>query len=133
MSLSRRRFVQGVATAGAVTLSAPYVRAQSSEAIRIGLLGDKTGPVASGGIDMERGLLMYLEERNYVLAGRKVELFSVDCASNPTTTRTKAQELVEKNNVHCYIGPLAAFEALAIQDYIKAKEVRPCPWPRPRT
>ena len=54
MSFSRRRFVQGVATAGALTLSAPYVRAQSSGTIRIGLLGDKTGPVASGGIDMER-------------------------------------------------------------------------------
>ncbi len=114
MSLSRRRFVQGVATAGALTLSAPYVRAQSSGTIRIGLLGDKTGPVASGGIDMERAMLMYLEERKYMMAGRKVELFSVDCASNPTTTRTKAQELVEKNNVHVYIGPLAAFEALAI-------------------
>jgi branched-chain amino acid transport system substrate-binding protein len=123
MSLSRRRFVQGVATAGAVTLGAPYVRAQSGGAIRIGLLGDKTGPVASGGIDMERGLKMYLEERNYVMAGRKVELLSVDCASNPTMTRTKAQELVEKDKVHCYIGPLAAFEALAIQDYIKEKEI----------
>jgi branched-chain amino acid transport system substrate-binding protein len=123
MSLSRRRFVQGVATAGALTLSAPYVRAQSSGTIRIGLLGDKTGPVASGGIDMERAMLMYLEERKYMMAGRKVELFSVDCASNPTTTRTKAQELVEKNNVHVYIGPLAAFEALAIQDYIEAKQV----------
>ena len=55
---------------------------------------------------------MYLEERKYMMAGRKVELFSVDCASNPTTTRTKAQELVEKNNVHVYIGPLAAFESI---------------------
>lgn len=37
--------------------------------------------------------------------------------------RTKAQELVEKNNVHCIIGPLAAFEALAIADYLTEKEM----------
>ena len=35
----------------------------------------KTGPLASGGIDMERALVQYLKERNNTLAGRKVELF----------------------------------------------------------
>ena len=39
------------------------------------------------------------------------------------TARTKAQELVEKNNIHCIIGPLAAFEALAIADYLTEKEI----------
>jgi branched-chain amino acid transport system substrate-binding protein len=123
MSLSRRLFVQGAATLGATAVSAPHVLAQANDEIRIGLLADKTGPVASGGIDMERGLMMFLEERGYMMAGKKVKLLSADCASNPTTARAKAQELVEKDNVHCYIGPLAAFEALAIQDYIKEKEV----------
>ena len=123
MRFTRRRFVQSAATLGATVIGAPYVSAQTTDEIRIGLLADKTGPVASGGIDMERGLMMFLEERGYVLAGKKVTLLSVDCASNPTTARAKAQELVEKDNVHCYIGPLAAFEALAIQDYIKEKAV----------
>jgi len=123
MHVSRRRFVQGAAGFGVAALSSPYVKAQSSEEIRVGLLADKTGPVASGGIDMERGMMMFFEERNYTVAGRKVNLISVDCASNPTTTRSKALELVEKDRVHCYIGPLAAFEALAIQDYIKEKEI----------
>jgi hypothetical protein len=31
---------------------------------------------------------------------------------------------VEKNNVHCLIGPLAAFEALAIDDYIRRSGCR---------
>lgn len=123
MRFTRRRFVQSAATLGASVIASPYVSAATTTEIRIGLLADKTGPVASGGIDMERGLMMFLEERNYMMAGKKVNLISVDCASNPTTARAKAQELVEKDNVHCYIGPLAAFEALAIQDYIKEKEV----------
>ena len=68
---------------------------------------------------MERALVMYLKERNNELAGRKVELIVADTAGVPATARTKTQELVEKNNVHCLIGPLAAFEALAIDDYIR--------------
>ncbi|MFY9954898.1 ABC transporter substrate-binding protein, partial [Bradyrhizobium sp.] len=50
---------------------------------------------------------------------RKVEVVTGDTAGVPATARTKTQEMVEKNNVHCLIGPLAAFEALAIDDYIR--------------
>jgi branched-chain amino acid transport system substrate-binding protein len=68
---------------------------------------------------MERALIMYLKERDYMLAGRKVELITGDTGGVPATARTKTQEMVEKNDVHCLIGPLAAFEALAIDDYIR--------------
>src|SRR5690242_21676379 len=124
MTLSRRQFVSGVAGAGVASLAAPnFVFAQGSESIRIGLLAAKTGPLASGGIDMDLALMMFLKERNNTLAGRKVELIVADTAGVPATARTKAQELVEKNNVHCIIGPLAAFEALAIADYLTEKEM----------
>jgi len=63
------------------------------------------------------------EERDNTLAGRKVELIVADTAGVPATARTKAQELIEKNNIHCVIGPLAAFEALAIADYLTEKDV----------
>jgi branched-chain amino acid transport system substrate-binding protein len=62
---------------------------------------------------------MYLKERDNTLAGRKIDLIVADTAGVPATARTKTQELVEKNNVQCLIGPLAAFEALAIDDYIR--------------
>jgi branched-chain amino acid transport system substrate-binding protein len=125
MSISRRKFIQGVAGAGAVvaTTHAPWVRAQASGPIRVGLLTVKTGPLASGGIDMERALVMYLKERNNTLAGRKVELTVADTGGVPATSRTKTQELVERNKVHVLIGPLAAFEALAIDDYLRAQQM----------
>jgi branched-chain amino acid transport system substrate-binding protein len=122
MRISRRKFVSGIVGAslsGAATLSA---RA-SDGPIRIGLLTVKTGALASGGIDMERALIMYLKERDYMIAGRKVELTSGDTGGVPATARTKTQEMVEKDNVHCLIGPLAAFEALAIDDYIREKNM----------
>src|SRR5690242_21705959 len=124
MTVSRRQFVSGVAGAGVASLAAPnFALAQGSGPIRIGLLAAKTGPLASGGIDMELALTMFLKDRDNTLAGRKVELIVADTAGVPATARTKAQELVEKNNVHCVIGPLAAFEALAIADYLNEKQV----------
>jgi branched-chain amino acid transport system substrate-binding protein len=124
MTISRRQFVSTVAGAGVATMASPnLVFAQTGDPIRIGLLAAKTGPLASGGIDMELALTMYLKQRNNTIAGRKVELISSDTAGVPATARTKAQELVEKNNVHCIIGPLAAFEALAISDYLNEKQI----------
>jgi branched-chain amino acid transport system substrate-binding protein len=67
---------------------------------------------------MEQGVLTYLKEKNYTMAGRKVDFISADTGGNPAGTKTKAQELVERNKVDVILGPLAAFELLAITDYI---------------
>ena len=124
MTISRRQFVSGAAGAGFATLASPNLAfAQSGAPVRIGLLAAKTGPLASGGIDMELALTMFFKEHDFTLAGRKVDLIVADTAGVPATARTKAQELVEKNDVHCIIGPLAAFEALAISDYLTEKQV----------
>src|SRR6195952_2625822 len=124
MTISRRQFVGGVAGAGFASIAAPRLSlAQGSGPVRVGLLAAKTGPLASGGIDMELAMVMFMKERDNTLAGRKVELIVADTAGVPATARTKAQELVEKNDIHCIIGPLAAFEALAIADYLTEKEI----------
>ena len=120
MRFTRRRFVQA---AGAFAFgNALSVRAQAAP-IRLGLMTVKTGPLASGGIDMERALVMYLRERNNTLAGRKVELFVGDSAGVPAQARTKVQELVERERIQVMIGPLAAGEALAVDDYIRAQQL----------
>ena len=124
MRISRRRFVGTLTGASVATITGTQrLFAQNNESIRVGLLAAKTGPLASGGIDMDLALTMFLKERENVLAGCKVELIVADTAGVPATARTKAQELIEKNNVHCIIGPLAAFEALAIADYLAEKEM----------
>jgi len=124
MALTRRRFVQ--ATGAGFVVSAfgipAIVRAQS-EPIRLGLMTVKTGPLASGGIDMERALIQFLRERDNTLAGRKVELFVGDSAGVPAQARTKLQELVERDKIQVLIGPLAAGEALAADDYIRQQQL----------
>jgi branched-chain amino acid transport system substrate-binding protein len=124
MRLTRRKFIQAVgAGIGASALGASTIARAQSEPIRLGLLTVKTGPLASGGIDMERALVQYLRERGNAMAGRKVDLIVADTGGAPATARTKMQELVEKNRVHVVTGPLAAFEALAIDDYIRDQQV----------
>src|SRR5580765_3359386 len=94
-----------------------------AEPLRIGFLTVRTGPLAAGGKQMEEGIQLFLKERNNMLAGRKVELIIADTGGTPPQAKAKTQELVEKNRVHVIIGPLATFEALAIDDYIKQAQV----------
>ena len=120
----RRWFGIGTLVLGAVAASTSSEFAQAqTEPIRIGFLTVRTGPLAAGGRQMEEGIQIFLKERNNTLAGRKVELIIADTGGNPVGAKTKTQELVERNKVHVIIGPLATFEALAIDDYIKEARV----------
>src|SRR5215467_7995102 len=128
MSFNRRKFVTAAgATAAVSTLGFPAIVRSQAQPIRIGLLTIKTGALASGGIDMERGLTIFLKEKNYTLGGRKVELTVADSAGGPTQSRTKMQELVERDRVQAVVGPLAAFEALAMDDYIRTAQIPTLP------
>ena len=123
MSINRRTIIKGAIATGvaAQTIKISAAVAQAGP-IRVGFLTVKTGPLASGGLQMEQGLLTFFRERNNMLAGRPVELHTQDTAGNPAQARTKTQELVERLKVSCIIGPLAAFEALAIDDYIRSSQ-----------
>src|SRR5437773_3859131 len=114
--IGRREFLAGTAGAMAVaTLPAPAI--SQSKPVHIGLLTVKTGPLAAGGIQMEQGTVRFLKDRNHMLAGRKVDLVVAETGGNPAGTKTKTQELVEREQVDMIFGPLAAFELLAISDY----------------
>src|SRR5204863_3212766 len=113
VTLSRRTFLVGTALAAA----RPMPAFAQGKPVKIGLLTVKTGPLAAGGIQMEQGLVCFLKDRNYTLAGRKVDLVVADTGGNPAGTKTKTQELTERDQVDMIFGPLAAFELLAISDY----------------
>src|SRR6266581_413592 len=104
--------------AATAALALPQRAAAQGDPIRVGFLTVRTGPLAAGGKQMEEGIQLFLKERNHTIAGRKVELLIADTGGNPAGARTKTQELVEREKVHVIIGPLAAFEAIAIDDYV---------------
>ena len=117
-----RRLLSIVVFAGAVALPVNDATAQA-EPLRLGFLTIRSGPLAAGGRQMEEGINLFLKERNFMLSGRKVELIVADTGGQPALAKTKTQELVERDKVHVIIGPLATFEALAIDDYIMNAKV----------
>jgi branched-chain amino acid transport system substrate-binding protein len=122
--LNRRQFLASAGAAGVSSArfaSAPAI-AQAST-FKIGLLTVKTGPLAQGGIQMEQGITTFLKEKGHTLAGRKIEFISADTGGNPAGAKTKAQELIERDKVSVILGPLAAFELLAIIDYIRDRQM----------
>ncbi len=122
--LSRRTLLAGAATGAAAALTRfPMPALAQGAPFKLGLLTVKSGPLAAGGIQMEQGVLTYLKEKNYTMAGRKVDFISADTGGNPAGTKTKAQELVERDKVDAIVGPLAAFELYAISEYIKEQRV----------
>src|SRR3974390_2048525 len=118
--ISRRTMLAGTAAgAAAAALKFPTPADPQNAPFKLGLLTVKTGPLAQGGIQMEQGIVTYLKEKNYTFAGRKVDFVSADSGGNPAGAKTKAQELIERDKVDALLGPLAAFELLAITDYIR--------------
>src|SRR6516165_8255028 len=115
--LTRRTMLAGGVVGAAAALSRfPAPALAQAEPFRLGLLTVKTGPLAQGG-------LTYLKETNYMIGGRKVDFISADTGGNPAGTKTKAQELVERDKVDVILGPLAAFELYAISDYIRDQKM----------
>src|SRR3984957_18111096 len=119
--VNRRTFLASSAGVVAAFRFAPAI-AQTTP-FKIGLLTVKTGPLAQGGIQMEQGIAVFLKEKTNTLAGRKIEFISADTGGNPAGAKTKAQELIDRDKVNVIVGPLAAFELLAITDYVRESGV----------
>jgi branched-chain amino acid transport system substrate-binding protein len=119
MSIKRRTVLKGLAATGVAAVYAPAVLRAQGAPFKIGLLTVKTGPLAQGGIQMEQGITTFLKGKSNTLSGRKIDFLSADTGGNPAGAKTKAQELIERDKVNVILGPLAAFELLAITDYVR--------------
>lgn len=119
--LNRRQLMAGAAALAGTQVSRAAI-AQPAP-IRIGILSVKSGALATGGRQMEDGFQLFLKERGNVIAGRTIELYVADTGGQPALAKTRAQELVQRSNVHMIVGPVAAFEALAINDYLAEAQI----------
>src|SRR5262249_53584333 len=120
--LTRRTLLSGAA-GSALAASLPLPAIAGAGPIKIGLLTIKTGPLASACIPMGQGTVPFLKDRDHTLAGRRAELVVADTGGNPAGAKTKAQELIERDGVDMIFGPLAAFELLAISDYVAGQKI----------
>ena len=97
--ISRRKFLAATGAAAAIAQVARPAVAQQNP-VKIGLMTVKTGGLAAGGVHLEEGITCFLKDRNFTLAGRKIELVVADTAGVPATV------LRSKEPVSSYI-PLA--------------------------
>jgi branched-chain amino acid transport system substrate-binding protein len=114
-----RALLASLSFALCLPLTARAAPPDQGEPLRLGFLSVRTGPLAAGGRQMEEGINTFLKQRNNTLAGRKVTLIIADTGGQPAQAKTRTQELIERDKVHAIIGPLATFEALAIDEYIQ--------------
>lgn len=121
--LTRRSFQAAALAALSAAAAGMALPAVAQEPVRVGFLTVNSGALAAGGRQMEEGIKLFLKQRNNQIAGRQIQLIVADTAGVPANTKSKTQELVERDKVNVIIGPLAAFEALAINDYIKQVQV----------
>lgn len=115
--------IAACAKAPAVTTAEPAAPAAETSPIKIGALLDFTGPVADLGPKFQAGIELALEEVDYQVAGRKIELVVEDSATSVETAVEKFKKLADKDQVHIVIGPLMGDAHLAISPLAKENKV----------
>ncbi len=95
----------------------------AEEPVRIGMLVALSGPFASLGENLVRGLELALEEVNSEVAGRQIVVQVEDAAGNPDQALAKARQLVERDRVQVLAGVTLSSEAGALRDYIVSSGV----------
>jgi len=103
----------------AAALSAFAAGAQAQETIRMGALATLEGAFTVMGQDGMRGVELALKERNYMVAGKKIELVKGSSSGRPDSAVSAARKLVEQDKVQILVGPLSGSEGIAVKDYAK--------------
>lgn len=98
-------------------------RAQAAKVLKIGTILNLTGPIAFIGPLFKNGIVKALEEVNYTVGGRKIELIPEDAAADMNVCLEKAKKLVERDKVNIIIGPLMGDAQHAIAPYLAGKKV----------
>ncbi len=97
--------------------------AQAAKTIKIGTILNLTGPIAFIGPLFKNGIVLALEEVNYTVGGKKIELIPEDAAADMNVALEKAKKLVERDEVNIILGPLMGDAHMAIAPYLANKKV----------
>jgi branched-chain amino acid transport system substrate-binding protein len=101
---------------GAALLTAPLAQPAAADTIKIGVILTYSGPMASLGDQIDKGLSLYVKEHEKDLPpGTKVELIRRDdTGPNPETAKRLAQELITRDHVSFLTGVVWSPNGLAI-------------------
>ena len=89
--------------------------------IKMGALATLEGAFTVLGEDSMRGVKMALNEFNYSVSGKKIQLITGSSDASPDSAIRATRKLVEQDGVQVLVGPLSGSEGLAVKDYAKTK------------
>ncbi len=110
--------------AAAIALAAGSAHAQiSDDVVRIGVMGDVSGPYSgNGGPGSVLAARMAIEDFGGTVAGKKIELLSVDDQNKPDVGLNAARKWLETDKVDTIVGGSASSIALGVQTLMKEKQ-----------
>jgi branched-chain amino acid transport system substrate-binding protein len=109
----KRLLAVRVASAVVLTLAATATLAQGT--VKLGMVGEFSGPFAQYGQQILGGMKAYMKQHGDTVAGKKIEIVQKDTTGPaPDVAKRLAQELVTRDNVDILVGFGLTPNALAV-------------------
>ncbi len=124
--LSRNEFLKRAGIAGAALTvpsmgrlaPAAHAAADATQRpLRIGMLLTLSGPLASIGIELQKGFVTYVKQHGGRLGGRRVQFFVEDDGGDPSRAIEKSRRLVQEQQVDFVHGVAPSNVAIGIRDF----------------
>jgi branched-chain amino acid transport system substrate-binding protein len=112
-----------LATAGLVAIAGLAQAQISDDVVRIGLMGDLSGPYSgNGGPGSVLAAKMAIEDFGGKVNGKPVELLTMDDQNKPDVGLNAARKWLEADKVDAIVGGSASSIALGVQTLMKEKQ-----------
>ena len=97
----------------------------TDDAVRIGMIADLTGPLASIGQEASAGVRLYLRHINDQggVHGRKLELIVEDDGYQPPRTIAAFRKLVDRDRVFCFVGNVGSSTTMATFPLLQQEQI----------
>jgi branched-chain amino acid transport system substrate-binding protein len=103
-------------------LACAGVATAADQPIKVGLMLPATGTYASLGTAIENGFRLYLEQQGGKLAGRSVQVVTIDDESSPARATDNINRLIRRDKVDAVVGTVHSGVAMAMVRVAKATD-----------
>jgi len=116
-----------VATAASLALTSFAAPPATAEELAVGVFNATSGTFAFGGVPIQNGMRLALEEANQkgLPGGHKIKIVEGDTAADKAQAITLANQFGRRDRVLMIMGPTNSFEAIAAE-HPQTIRLRPC-------
>ena len=114
-----------VATAASLALTSFAAPPATAEELAVGVFNATTGTFAFGGVPIQNGMRLALEEANQkgLAGGNKIKIVEGDTAADKAQAITLANQFGRRDRVLMIMGPTNSFEAIAAGPVVNELQV----------